>query len=141
MGSPGPIDTSDKILVLFDGVCNLCNGAVQFIIRRDPGSKFLFASLQSDFGKSQLLKFGLDPRFLHSILVIENNILYERSDAALKIAGQLTGIWHLLTTLRFIPTFIRDGVYNLIASNRYRLFGKQDQCMIPTPDLKARFID
>ena len=141
MGSPGPIETSGKILVLFDGVCNLCNGSVQFIIRRDPESKFLFASLQSDFGKSQLLKFGLNPDFLHSILVIENNTLYQKSDAALKIASRLKGPWHLLTVFKLFPRFIRNGIYDLISSRRYKLFGKKDQCMIPSPDLKARFIE
>jgi len=141
MGSSGPINTSGKVLVLFDGVCNLCNGAVQFIIRRDPQSKFLFASLQSEFGKSQLLKFRLDTDFLHSILVIENNALYQRSDAAIRIASHLKGGWHLLTVFKFIPRIIRDGVYKLIASGRYRVFGKREQCMIPSPDLKTRFID
>ncbi len=141
MGSPGPIDTSGKILVLFDGVCNLCNGAVQFIIKRDPESKFIFASLQSDFGKSQLLKFGLNPDFLHSVLVIEGNTLYQKSDGALKIASRLKGNWRLLTVFKFFPRFLRDGVYSLIASNRYKVFGKKDQCMIPSPDLKARFIE
>ncbi|HMG89581.1 MAG TPA: DCC1-like thiol-disulfide oxidoreductase family protein, partial [Chryseolinea sp.] len=97
MGSLGsPIDTSGKTIVLFDGVCNLCNGSVRFIIKRDALSKFLFASLQSDFGQSQLLKFGLDPTKLHSIIAIENGKFFERSDAALMIASGLAQPWPML---------------------------------------------
>jgi predicted DCC family thiol-disulfide oxidoreductase YuxK len=143
MGSPGPggIDSSNKIIVLFDGVCNLCNGAVQFIIKRDPESTFLFASLQSAFGQSQLLKFGFDPSALHSILVLENGKLYERSDAALKIASGLKGPWRMLGIFRILPRFFRDWVYDLVAKNRYRVFGKQESCMIPEPGMKERFIE
>ena len=140
MGSPGSVDTSGKIVVLFDGVCNLCNGAVQFIIRRDPSSQCRFASLQSDYGQSQLLKFGLDPTKLHSIIVLENERIYERSDAALKIASRLAGPWPLLKFFGILPRFLRDGVYDVIAKNRYKMFGRKDSCMIPTPDLRERFV-
>ena len=140
MGSPGSLDASDKIVVLFDGVCNLCNGAVQFIIKRDRSSKFLFASLQSDFGQSQLLKFRLDPSKLHSIIVLEDGKLYERSEAALKIASRLAQPWPLFATFRILPRFFRDWVYDLVAMNRYRMFGKKESCMIPTPETKARFV-
>ena len=141
MGTFAPIEASQKIIVLFDGVCNLCNGAVQFIIKRDRDEKFLFASLQSNFGKDQLRKSGLDPLSLKSILVIEGELVFQRSDAALKIASHLEGIWSYFTVLRFVPKIIRDGVYNFIARHRYSIFGKQDSCMIPTADLKTRFID
>ncbi len=141
MGTPGQIETTSKILVLFDGVCNLCSSAVQFIIRRDPGSKFLFASLQSGFGKTTLLNFGLDPLSTHSIIVIKDGSFYQRSDAALEIARALPGIWPFFGIFRFLPRFFRDGIYNLIAANRYRIFGKNDSCMIPSPGLKARFIE
>jgi predicted DCC family thiol-disulfide oxidoreductase YuxK len=140
MGSPGSIDTSGKIVVLFDGVCNLCNGAVQFIIKRDKTSKFLFASLQSDFGQSQLQKFGLDPTKLHSIITIENGKFYERSDAALKIASGLAQPWRMLGVFRILPRFFRDWVYDLIARHRYKMFGKRESCMIPTPELKEKFV-
>src|SRR6187455_2418685 len=103
MGTFAPIEASQKIIVLFDGVCNLCNGAVQFIIKRDRNEKFLFASLQSSFGKDQLKKFGLDPLSLQSILVIEGNSIFQRSDAALKIASHLDGIWSYLALLRVFP--------------------------------------
>jgi predicted DCC family thiol-disulfide oxidoreductase YuxK len=140
MGSPGSIDTSGKIVVLFDGVCNLCNGAVQFIIKRDKTSKFLFASLQSDFGQSQLQKFGLDPTKLHSIITIENGKFYERSDAALKIASGLAQPWQMLGVFRIFPRVFRDWVYNVISKNRYKVFGKRESCMIPTPELKEKFV-
>lgn len=144
MGTPGSIKAKaeeEKIIILFDGVCNLCNGAVQFIINRDPENRFVFASLQSVFGKTQLIKAGLDPYSLQSILVIDHHSILQRSDAALKIADNLKGFWSFLTVFRFVPRFIRDGVYNFIARYRYRIFGKQDQCMIPSAELKARFID
>ena len=141
MGSlSSPIDTSGKIIVLFDGVCNLCNGAVQFINKRDPLSKFLFASLQSDFGQTQLLKLGLDSTQLHSIIVLENGKFYERSDAALKIASGLSQPWSMLGAFRILPQFLRDWAYDLIAKNRYKMFGKQESCMIPTPEMKAKFL-
>ena len=140
MGSPGSIDTSGKIVVLFDGVCNLCNGAVQFIIKRDKTSKFLFASLQSDFGQSQLQKFGLDPSKLHSIIALDNGKFYERSDVALKIASGLAQPWPMFGIFRILPQFFRDWVYDLISKNRYKMFGKMESCMIPTPELKGRFL-
>jgi predicted DCC family thiol-disulfide oxidoreductase YuxK len=114
---------------------------VQFIIKRDRSEKFLFASLQSTFGKNQLKKSGLDPLSLQSILVIEDGSVFQRSDAALKIASRLDGIWSYLAVLRFVPKIIRDSVYNFIARHRYSVFGKQDSCMIPTAELKTRFID
>lgn len=140
MGSPGSIDTSGKIVILFDGVCNLCNGAVQFIIKRDNTSKFLFASLQSDFGQSQLQKFGLAPSKLHSIIALDNGTFYERSDAALKIASGLSQPWRMLGIFRILPRFFRDWIYDLISKNRYKMFGKRESCMIPTPELKERFV-
>lgn len=141
MGSSDTINTSLKVLVLFDGVCNLCNGAVQFIIKRDPSGKFLFASLQSDFASAQLQKFGSNPGSLHSIIVIEGDKMQERSDAILTIASHLTGIWKMFVVFKLLPRFIRDGLYDLVAKYRYRVFGRQDSCMIPTPELKARFIE
>jgi len=140
MGAPGSIGTQNKIIVLFDGVCNLCNGAVQFVIKRDPAVKFLFASLQSDFGRSQLIKFGLDPAALHSIMVIEDNKIYERSDAAFRIVPHLQSAWRFLSVFKIFPKVMRDWGYDVIAKNRYTLFGRTESCMIPTPELKARFI-
>jgi predicted DCC family thiol-disulfide oxidoreductase YuxK len=141
MGSPDPIDHDSKVIVLFDGVCNLCNGAVQFIIKRDPSGKFRFASLQSDFASSLLQKFGLNPGSLHSIIVVSQDNMLERSDAILSIASHLGGFWKIFVVFKFLPRFIRDGLYDVVAKYRYRVFGKQDSCMIPTPELRARFIE
>ncbi len=141
MATSYSIEAPQKIIILFDGVCNLCNGAVQFIIKRDKEEKFMFASLQSAFGKTQLIKAGLDPVTLQTIIVIDHNVALQQSDAALKIASHLNSPWSWLLVFRFVPKVIRDAVYNLIAKHRYTLFGKQDHCMIPTSELKARFID
>jgi predicted DCC family thiol-disulfide oxidoreductase YuxK len=135
------VEPNRTSLVLFDGVCNLCNGLVQFIIKRDPSSKFRFASLQSDFGRSQLVRFNLDPELLHSIVVIDGDVALQRSDAAIYIAKQLGGPWKLLRAFKILPKFLRDAGYDVVAANRYRIFGKKDSCMIPTPQLKERFIE
>lgn len=140
MGSPDPL-TQAEAIILFDGVCNLCSGAVQFVIKRDPAGYFKFASLQSDFGQELLKKFKLDQHAFHSVIMVQGDRYYERSDAALKIARKLTGGWPLMYAFKIFPRFIRDGVYNLIGKNRYKLFGKKDACWIPTPELKSRFKD
>ena len=141
MGSSDSLEDPGTILILFDGVCNLCNGTVQFIIKRDPEGKFKFASLQSDFGRSQLQRFNLNQDILHSIVVVDGDQVLERSDAALRIAKHLGNPWKALTLFKILPKFFRDACYNLIATNRYRIFGKQDSCMIPTPERKERFVD
>jgi predicted DCC family thiol-disulfide oxidoreductase YuxK len=137
MGSPDPL--TGKV-ILFDGVCNLCNSSVQFIIRRDPGGQFKFAPLQSSFGQEQLKKFGIPPEALNSVILIGDEVAFQRSDAALEIARNFTGMWRGLYYFKVIPRFFRDWIYDRIAKNRYSLFGKRDECMIPTPELKARFI-
>lgn len=138
MGTP---DSIGSRIVLFDGVCNLCNHSVQFIIKRDSKSLFSFASLQSQFGQSQLSRFNIPIGLMESIVLIKNGRCYHRSDAVLEIARDLGGLWPLFYGFKIIPRFIRDLVYNLIAKNRYKVFGRQDHCMIPTPALKARFLD
>jgi predicted DCC family thiol-disulfide oxidoreductase YuxK len=133
--------TKPESVVLFDGVCNLCSGSVQFVIKRDPTAMFKFASLQSDFGQHQLERFGLNRDSFHSIILIKGDNLFERSDAALEITRHLTGGWPLLYGFKIIPRFVRDGIYKLIGRNRYKLFGKKDACWIPTAELKSRFKD
>lgn len=125
-------------IIFFDGVCNLCNGAVNFVIDRDPKGKFKLAPLQSAIAADYLKKEQLDN--LNSIALFEDGIIYQKSTAALKIAKKLRGAWPLLYTFIIIPPFIRDFVYDFIAKNRYKWFGKQETCRLPTPDIKARFL-
>lgn len=127
-------------VIFFDGICNLCNGAVQFTIRRDPDAVFKFAALQGDFAAGTLLPLGIEPSKGASIVLLENGKIYERSTAALRIARRLGGWWPLLYGFIVVPAFIRDAFYNFIARNRYKWYGKQESCWIPTPELKERFI-
>ena len=138
MGAP---DTLDKSVILFDGVCNLCNSAVQFIIKRDFKNQFLFAALQSEYGQEQLRKLSIPAEALESIVLIKGERFFQRSNAVLEISRNLNGIWPAFFFFKIIPRFIRDWVYNGIAINRYNWFGKKDQCMIPTAALEARFLD
>lgn len=134
--------TAAKSLVLFDGVCNLCNASVQFLIRRDPrGEKFQFASLQSAKAQEVLAQAHYPAGQLNTVLLVEGGKVYGRSTAALRLARKLPGLWPLLYGFIIVPPFIRDAVYNFIARNRYRWFGRQESCMIPTPELRNRFLD
>jgi predicted DCC family thiol-disulfide oxidoreductase YuxK len=139
MGSPDPV--AGRVLVMFDGVCNLCNGVVKFLIRRDPQAQFVFASLQSGFAIDQLRRHGLNPQVLHSVIVIDNGKMYQRSDAVLRAAGYLPAPWPMLKVFWIVPRFIRDGVYNLIAASRYSWFGRRNACMVPDPSLRSRFLE
>lgn len=127
-------------ILLFDGVCNLCNGAVQFVIKNDKKQRFRFAALQSEAGASLLKTYGLPPDALDTFIVITKNKSLTRSTAALEVAKTIGGIWALAYVFIIIPKFIRDGIYNWVAKNRYRWFGKKDSCMIPTPELQERFL-
>lgn len=127
-------------IILFDGVCNFCNGAVNFVIKRNSKSTIMFASLQSIGGKELLKKYHLPADDMKSFIFIEDEIVYNRSTAALKVCRHLRGLWPLCYGFIIVPKFIRDGIYNWIAKNRYKWFGVKNECMIPTPDVKARFI-
>ena len=127
-------------IILFDGVCNLCNGAVNFVIKRDPRNVFKFTPLQEKQGVLLLKKHAVDSRKLDSIMLIENGNVYIKSSAALRIARKMSNLWPLFFVLLIIPSFIRDGVYDFIAKNRYKWFGKKEQCIIPTPGLKEKFL-
>ena len=131
----------DKSLILFDGVCNLCNSSVQFIIKRDKKNHFIFSSLQSDAGQRILLQNNLENLDYESILLIEGDQIFDRSTAILRISRRLSALYPLLYGFIIIPKFIRDAVYSWIAKNRYKWFGRRDSCMIPTDDLKMRFLD
>jgi predicted DCC family thiol-disulfide oxidoreductase YuxK len=128
-------------VVLFDGVCNLCNGSVNFIIDRDPTARFRFAALQSSQATELLARLGQAPQpEPQSVLLVEDGRLYERSTAALRIARRLRGGWKLLYAFIVVPRPLRDAVYGFIARNRYRWFGKSEACRVPTPELRARFL-
>ena len=129
-------------LVLFDGVCNLCNGAVQFIIDRDRTTRFRFAALQSDRAAKIIEERGLTVRTDEpdSVMLIEDGKVYDRSDAALRIARELDGIWPVFYAFIVVPRFLRDAVYKFIARHRYAWFGKTETCRVPTPELRARFL-
>jgi predicted DCC family thiol-disulfide oxidoreductase YuxK len=134
-------DKSDtRRIVLFDGLCNLCNGSVKFIIKRDPAAQFHFASLQSDTGRKVVEEHGGNPDDLDTILLLEGDRRYSRSSAALRIAKRLRAPWPLLSLFLVVPAPIRDLVYRFIARNRYCWFGKTDACMVPTAAIRARFL-
>lgn len=132
---------NDAPIILFDGVCNLCNAAVQFVIRHDKKGLFKFASLQSETGRALLKRYDLPATNFSSFVLLQHEKAYTRSAAALQVAKQLQGPLRLLYGLIIVPPFIRNAVYDFIAKNRFKWFGKKDACMIPTPSLKARFLD
>jgi predicted DCC family thiol-disulfide oxidoreductase YuxK len=128
-------------IILFDGVCNLCAWSVRFIIERDPANRFQFASLQSGTGQRLLTEHRISRDQMDSFVLIEDGQAYTASTAALHVTRHLGGAWPCLYAGLILPRFIRDPFYRLIAKNRYRWFGKTDSCLIPTPELKSRFID
>ena len=130
----------EKPILLFDGVCNLCNGSVQFIIERDTKKQFLFASLQSEKGQELLTKFNLPTQDFDSFVFIEGEKIYTKSTAALRVFSRFGGLWSLLKIFLLVPAFLRNLVYSLVAKNRYKWFGKSESCWLPTPDLQSRFL-
>jgi len=131
-----------KKIILFDGVCNLCNSSVQFVIKRDKKDVFRYAALQSEVGQQLVNQRHIDTSKVDSIILIEPGVAYfTKSDAALEIAKDLGGIWKLSAIFTWIPTSIRNSIYDFVAKNRYKWFGKKESCMIPTPELKAKFLD
>ncbi|WP_047981513.1 thiol-disulfide oxidoreductase DCC family protein [Ornithinibacillus contaminans] len=127
-------------IIIFDGECNLCNASVQFIIKRDPTARYKFTSLQSEIGQ-QLLQENRIPPTLDSFIYIENEKVYSKSTAALKVCRRLGGLWKLAYVCIIIPRPVRDLVYEWVARNRYKWFGKRDSCMLPSPELRSRFLD
>ena len=128
-------------VILFDGVCNLCNSSVQFIIRHDKEKRFHYASLQGKAGKALLQQFKLPATHFNSFILIEGDQLFTESTAALRIFKTLGGVWSLLYGCIIIPAFIRNAIYRLIAKNRYKWFGKRASCMVPPQGVKAMFLD
>jgi predicted DCC family thiol-disulfide oxidoreductase YuxK len=127
-------------IILFDGVCNFCNGAVNFIIERDRAGYFKFAPLQSEIGEKLLAEHGVNKIETDSVVLIEDGRVYTYSTAALRVARKLSGAWSWFYAFIVVPPFIRDFFYKLFAKYRYRMFGKQDACLLPTPDVRARFL-
>jgi predicted DCC family thiol-disulfide oxidoreductase YuxK len=128
-------------ILLFDGVCNFCNGAVNFIIAHDPAGRFRFASLQSDVGRALLREHGLGELPVSTMVLIDAGQVFLNSDGVLRTAQRLGGLFTLLLPLSWVPRRARDGLYRLFARNRYRLFGKADRCLVPTPAIRARFLE
>lgn len=127
-------------IVLYDGVCNLCDASVNFIIEHDPDAKFQFAPMQETAGQALLKKHGLEDLDMSSFVLIKNGKVYLRSTAWMHIVRDLRGPWKTLAVFGVVPSFIRDGIYNFIGANRYKWFGKKDMCLMPTADIRKRFI-
>ena len=136
MGAVIPLDR----IILFDGVCSLCNSSVRFVIKRDHKKIFRFASLQSEFAK-KIIRSTAIVDSVKTIVLLKSEKIFLRSDAALEIARELDGLWPSLYGLKIIPRFIRDAVYNFISHRRYQWFGKTEECWLPSPELSDRFVD
>ena len=130
-----------RALLLFDGVCNLCNGFVNFVLDADSEGDFLLGALQSEAARPYLQAFGADPEAMDSLVLIENGQLYTHSTAALRVFRRLDAPWPLLYGFIAVPPPLRDWVYNAVAANRYQWFGKREECRVPTPELRERFLE
>ncbi|MES3007553.1 MAG: DCC1-like thiol-disulfide oxidoreductase family protein [Pseudomonadota bacterium] len=127
-------------LIVFDGVCNFCNGSVNFIMKRDPAGVFVFTPMQTQLAREIMLTHQIDNVGVDTFLLVKKGRPYIATDAALEISKDLTGYWYLFNAFKVIPRPIRDWFYRLFARNRYVLFGKADTCMVPTPEVRARFV-
>lgn len=132
---------NEKPIILFDGVCNFCNAGINFIIKQDKKSVFLFAPLQSKYGQRIAEQFHLPKKDFDSFILIDKGKIYNKSAAGFKIYGKLPWYWKWTQIFWIVPRFITDAVYDLIARNRYKWFGKKERCMIPTPEQRSRFLD
>ncbi len=130
----------DKPILLFDGVCNVCNASVDFVLKNDKSKSIMFASLQSSFGKELLEKYGLDSNELSTVVLIYKNKAFTKSSAVLQTAKIMGIPWNFLGIFFIVPKFIRDFLYTQFAANRYKWFGKKETCRMPTPEEKARFL-
>jgi predicted DCC family thiol-disulfide oxidoreductase YuxK len=139
MGGGSP--SGRRAIVLFDGVCNLCNASVLFIVDRDRRGRFAFAALQSEVGQGLLTAHGLPTDAVDSIVLLEGGRSYRRSRAALRIARRLDGGWPLLFALSLLPAWLTDAAYDFVAANRYRWFGRTESCRVPTAELRGRFLE
>ena len=127
-------------IILFDGVCNFCNTAINFVLKQDKKGIFRFAPLQSEVGQRLLQEYNLSTKEFDSFVLIDNGKVYKKSAASLRVMNKLPWYWKEAQLLRIIPTAFRDAIYDFIARNRYKWFGKKEQCMIPTPEMRNRFL-
>ena len=133
-------DDSSQSIILFDGVCNFCNRSVNWIIWRDPSGYFRFAPLQARAGEALQERYGLDPRALDTLLLVEGGCVYTKSTAALRVVRRLRSPWRALYALIAVPRPVRDVAYDSFARRRYRWFGKREECMVPSPKVRERFL-
>jgi predicted DCC family thiol-disulfide oxidoreductase YuxK len=131
---------NDNAIILFDGVCNFCNGAINFVLKQDKKAIFRFAPLQSEAGQKLLQQYNLSTAEFDSFVLIDHGKIYKKSAASLRVMNKLPWYWKEVQLLRIIPVALRDAIYDFIARNRYKWFGKKDQCMIPTPEMRNRFL-
>ncbi len=131
---------NNSYIVIFDGVCNFCNGAVNFIIKRDPESRFVFTPMQSELAKELMLKYQVENAGNDTVLLIKHGQCFMFSSAALEITKDLSGFWFIFLVFKIVPAKIRDFFYKVLARNRYNLFGRKARCMVPASDVKSRFI-
>ncbi len=134
------MNTQNPVL-LYDGLCNLCQTSVQFILKHNSKENIQFASLQSDFGKELVKNSTLPANYAESLVYVENGDVFVKSDAALKLAKHLHGVWKIGSVFLIVPTFIRNPIYDWVAKNRYRWFGKKEACWVPNATWKTRFLD
>lgn len=134
-------DSGGASVILYDGVCALCNRAVRFIVEHDPDGQFLFAPLQSDIGRKLLIDRRLPVEALDTVILVEAEGVVGRSEAAFRVLGRLRTVWRVLLVFQYMPRIVTDGAYRLIARWRYRVFGRYDTCPIPTPEQRKRFLD
>ena len=126
--------------ILFDGVCNLCDHSVQFVLKREKQPRILFAALQSNAGKELAAQFKITENDLSSFIFVENGYVFRKSTAALKVCRHLKGAWPLCYLLMIVPRFLRDSIYDYVAKNRYKWYGKKESCLLPSPEQRHRFI-
>ena len=132
---------NNRHVIIFDGLCNFCNGAVNFIIKRDPNKVFVFVPMQSEIAQKLIEEFQAQKVGFDTFLLIKNGVCYYRTDAALEIAKDLTGLWYLFRVFKVLPRGFRDFFYRAFARNRYELFGRKEVCMVPTDDVRSRFLE
>jgi predicted DCC family thiol-disulfide oxidoreductase YuxK len=131
---------NDHPVVLFDGKCNFCNGIVNFLIRQDKQKILRFAAMQSEAGERILQQYGFPPHYLKSFVLIDKGKAYKKSTAGLRLYGKLPWYWRWTQAFWIVPKVVRDGVYDFISNNRYKWFGQKEECMVPTPDVRGRFL-